>query len=254
VDSAVDDRTPTTLDLRLRIVALSLEPTLALARIMALPLDDLIQLVAEGYFQELRLRGGSLEQIARRLGKSKRTVVTLSRRSQHKGPLLDESRRLGWQRQVVRATSLAPCSLEDIQRTTVGVADDRIAEELEQMVDSGLLERDEDQRYRAAVVQVSFAREDVDARLESLRHFLSTVAHVVYRRFFRPEPGVEAFARVLTFSTDPTVLGRLRERFYEQLREAVLATDSEAPEAAGQGSVLFAAVTTPTDLAWRKRG
>ena len=241
-----------TVDLRLRIVALSLEPTLALARIAGLPLDELQQLVADGYFRELRLRGLSLEQVARRFGKSKRTVVSLSVRSQQEGPLLDESRRLGWQRQVVRLTSTGARSTEEL-RAVVGIDPERADEELEQMVESGLLERDADGRYRAAVMHVSFAREDVDARIESLRHFLQTVAHVLYRRFFRAEPGSEAFARVLTFSAVPEALSRLRERFYEQLREAAIAADGEAPESAAQGSVVFAAVTTPTDLAWRTR-
>jgi hypothetical protein len=245
--------TQSTLDLRLRIVALSLEPTLALARIVGLPLDDLQQLVADGYFRELRLRGLSLEQVARRIGKTKRTAATLAKRSKTQGPLLDESRRLGWQRQVVRLTSLEPKTADDIRAEVVGVASDRIEEELEQMVESGLLVRDDDDRYRAAVVHLSFAREDVDARIESLRHFLQTVAHVLYRRFFRPEPGSEAFARVLTFSAAPEALGRLREAFYERLREAVIAADAEAPEEAIQGSVVFAAVSTPTDLAWRAR-
>ena len=107
----------------------------------------------------------------------------------------------------------------------------------------------------ADAVLLSFAERrwvDVDARLESLRHFLLTVAHVVYRRFFRPSPGAESFARVLTFSAEPEVLSQLRERVYAELRERVLATDAAAPSTAAQGSVIFAAVTTPTDLAWRK--
>lgn len=247
-------RSQNTVDLRLRIVALSLEPTLALARIVGLPLDDLQQLVADGYFRELRLRGLSLEQVARRFGKSKRTVATISKRSHEQGPLLDESRRLGWQRQVVRLTSVEARTAEAIRREVVGVDAERIEEELEQMVESGLLERDEEGRYRAAVLHVSFAREDVDARIESLRHFLQTVAHVLYRRFFRPEAGTEAFARVLTFSAAPDALARLRERIYDQLKREAIAADAEAPENTAQGSVVFAAVTTPTDLAWKTRG
>ncbi len=210
--------------------------------------------MADGYFRELRLRGLSLEQVARRVGKSKRTVATLAKRSRQKGRLLDESRRLGWQRQVVRATSLAPRTAEEVRRDVVGVEDARVDEELEQMVESGLLERDAEGRYRPAVVHVSFARDDVDARLESVRHFLQTVAQVLYRRFFRPDPGVEAFARVLTFSATSEVLTEWRERFYASLREDVIAVDAAAPEASDQGSVVFAVVTTPTDLAWRTRG
>src|SRR5688500_7635165 len=110
-----------TVDLRLRIVALSLGPTFALARIVGLPLDELQQLVADGSFRELALRGLGRQPVARRSGKSKRTVVPLSNRSQQQGPLLDESRRLGWQRQVVRLTSLDARSVEDIRREVVGV-------------------------------------------------------------------------------------------------------------------------------------
>src|SRR5262245_18869748 len=66
------------IDLRLRMVALALEPGLTLARLSALPLDDLQALVATGYFRQWRARGLSLRGIARVLHKSLRTVATLS--------------------------------------------------------------------------------------------------------------------------------------------------------------------------------
>ena len=44
-------------DVRLRVVALMLEPALALAHSMALPMRDLVDVVEQGYYREARGRG-----------------------------------------------------------------------------------------------------------------------------------------------------------------------------------------------------
>src|SRR4029453_2963377 len=75
------------LDLRLKVIAIVLEPALALARVLALPLDDLQRLVATGYFCEARTYGLSFRQIARRFDKSLRTVTNLARSSSADLPL-----------------------------------------------------------------------------------------------------------------------------------------------------------------------
>ena len=223
---------------------------MTLARIIGLDLDELQELVGQQYFREHRLRGASLRAISRRIGKSLRTVATLSKKAQATGPLLDESHRLGWQRQVVLAASKTSLDLAAVRNLTTGIEEGDLELELEAMVDSGLLERDEYGHVRTAVRHVSFARDDVEARLESLRHFLSAVGHVLYRRFIRFENDAEAFARVLSFPVAPERLRALREAYYSDLRDAVASADAEAEATDPPGSVLFVAVSAPQDRAF----
>lgn len=240
------------IDVRLRVLAVTLEPALSIARVMGLSLDDLQALVADGYFRELRLRGLSLAQVARRLGKSARTAATLSKKSNAMGPLLDASRRLGWQREVVRAVTAGPLSREQLLALVPSADSSMVEETLAQMVRSGLLD-ETDEGFAPSTAHVSFARPDVDARLESLRHMLTSVAHVIYQRFFRSLDEGEALARVLSFSATAEQLEALGAQ-YPKLRDAVIEADGAAPEDADQGAVVFVVVRTPDDHLWRRRG
>jgi transcriptional regulator with XRE-family HTH domain len=64
---------------QLAALATLFEPAAALSRIMGLGVDDVQRLATLAYFREYRRRGLSLRQIAKRIGKSLRTVATLSK-------------------------------------------------------------------------------------------------------------------------------------------------------------------------------
>lgn len=80
------------IDLRLQVVAIALDPALTLARIMALPLDDLQRLVATSYYREARRRKLTHSAIARRFKKSVRTIATLAREAESERPVLRRGR------------------------------------------------------------------------------------------------------------------------------------------------------------------
>ena len=113
------------LDLRLRVFALTLEPALHLARALSLSLEDVEDTTRATYVQLHRDRGLSLEQIARRIGTSRRTVATLSAQSSTTLAPLEHSQRIGAPRALIRLLSRGESVSLQRAREEVGVKDER---------------------------------------------------------------------------------------------------------------------------------
>ncbi|MCU0671631.1 MAG: hypothetical protein MUE69_02440 [Myxococcota bacterium] len=270
------------IDVRLQVVALALEPGLALARLASLPLDDLQRLVAAGYFRDARARGWSFRAIAKRFDKSLRTVTNLSNLSNEHGVPLESSQRLGWRRQLVHAVAARPEGLTEraLFATVPEASSEALAEELAELIEEGILEREareddarvgearvgearvgearggDESRVRVVARHFDLVQDELGPRLESFRHFLRAVAAVAYRRFFVRDDEAEAFARVLSFSSSRAELVALRERSYAVLRDAAFAADAAADADADdthQAVAVFAVAEEPTDPAWRPR-
>ncbi len=263
------------IDVRLQVVALALEPGLALARLASLPLDDLQRLVAAGYFRDARARGWSFRAIAKRFDKSLRTVTNLSNLANEHGVPLESSQRLGWRRQLVHAVAARPEGLTEraLFAAVPEASAEVLAEELAELIEEGILERDgrdddspgetrggeargDDARVRVVARHFDLVQDELGPRLESFRHFLRAVAVVAYRRFFVRDDEAEAFARVLSFSSSRAELVALRERSYAVLRDAAFAADAAADadtHDAHQAVAVFAVAEEPTDPAWRPR-
>jgi AraC-like DNA-binding protein len=208
----------TSLDLRLRVFVLTLEPALQLARGLSLSLEDVEDAVRSSYVQVYKDRGLSLEQIARRVGASRRTIATLSKQAQSSRAPLEHSARIGLRRELIRLVSRSP-----------GV-----------LLEEGAIESREG-KLDLTRAWSSFEGGNEAERLDSLRHFLRTVGQTIRRRFFAHVSDDEAFARVLTFSATPEGFGALRRSAYELLcREAAQADEaSTASPIATEASVAF---------------
>jgi AraC-like DNA-binding protein len=215
----------TSLDLRLRVFLLTLEPALQLARALSLSLDDVQDAVRGSYVQLYKDRGLSLEQIARRVGTSRRTVATLSKEAQSSRAPLEHSERIGLRRELIRLVSRSPGVALDDARTELRAKKDVFHDELGVLIDEGAIE----------------SRDGKLERLDSLRHFLRTVGETVRRRFFAHATDDDAFARVLTFSATADDLGMIRQGAYDLLcREAVRADDAaQAAAHTSEASVAF---------------
>jgi hypothetical protein len=241
------------IDLRLRLIALALEPGLTLARQCALPLDDLQTLVATGYFRQWRTRGLSLRGIARVLHKSLRTVATLSSKTSDEAALRDAGERITLRRKLAakvaergssERTALA-ASFRGIRRAAVDA-------EIAQLLDEGVFASD-GRSISLATQYLDLVGEDVERRLDSLRHFLESVTQVIYQRFVAADPNVVAMARVLTFRADADSLARLRDAQYAALREAVVTTDAHAGEGAREASIAYCISEAPRGFPWSQR-
>lgn len=242
---------PHSLDIRLKLVALSLEPALVLSRIIALPLNDLQDLVATGYFREARARGLSYRTIARRFDKSLRTIATLAKEADSHDILPSATAALTTRRRILeliakrrRITRVA------LSRAMLNVDSHMLEHELEQLCRQGLL-RDEKGTLRAAQSYADMTAGGLAQRLDAVRHLLTTVTQVIYQKFFHVEGEQrEAFARTFTFRADGETLEALRKEAYDGLRAAVLAADKAAAAEGPTGSVVLCVVETPDDRPW----
>ena len=96
-----------------------------------------------------------------------------------------------------------------------------------------------------AVQYLCMVDDHVEARLDSLRHFIDAIAQTMYQRFFGTEPSTLALARVLTFRADETRLKALRDQSYAALRDGVVAADAAAAAGARGATVAFCVSETP---------
>lgn len=236
------------LDLRLRVIALLAEPLLEVARASSLQLDDLRELVATEYFETLRRRGASWTAIAKRLGKSRRTVAELARRAAETEPARATNERLDAQRRLVRALAEGVHDVESLRRRVGAHFDDSLAS----LREAGIVSGPEDHPELAAAL-LDLVGPGVEERLASLRLFLESVAHVVYARFVRPREDQLAFARTWSFSGGPEALARLRDDAYAFLDARAHAIDAEAGVDAKPVTLSFVLVEPPDDERWRTR-
>lgn len=235
------------IDLRLRVIALALEPALVLSRIAGLPLDDVQALVATGYFREMRSRGYSLRAVARRFGKSLRTVATLSKLASAQTTFAQLGERITLQRKLVAHLSRhAGATRSHLPRAMTGSDATAVHDALAQLISDAVV-IDEGGKLRVTASLLMLTGSGLDQRLDSVRHFLDACTQTLYQRFFTADTDDHAFARVLSFSATPEDLKRLSAEHYESLKNGVVAADERAAAAtdAVQSAVVFGYVRSP---------
>lgn len=233
---------------RIAVLSAMFEPPLTLARLMGLSLDDVHELVTHGYFDQFRRQGLSLRQMSSRFGRSLRTLATLSKSSTERHDLLSGSQRLEIQRQVARALTKKQ-SRASLRRRLRRLDDESFDQALGELEAMGLIEQTAG-GYVSRERRHSMVREDLDARIESLRHLLSAITAVVHRRFFEGEGQALAFARVLSFNTSSEAAKAAVQERYDGLREWVTNLD-DINEDGASASLVFCVVETPTGPQWK---
>lgn len=243
------------LDGRIRLIALALEPALVLARIAALPLDDLQSLVATGYFRETRARGLSYPMIARRFDKSVRSVATLAKEAASKQVLPRATNATTRRRKILETISRR----NQVTRKALGQAFSQLSpkeldDELVQLTENGLLV-EKGGMFRLAKSHFDFTHGELEQRLDAVRHLFSGVAQVIFQRFFTPTGSTaEAFVRTFTFKADRASLSTFRQRSYERMKDEILDVDRSAPRNdAANASAILCVVEEPKDPAWSPR-
>jgi hypothetical protein len=241
---------PSVVDVRLRLIAVALEPALALARVSAVPLDDLQAMVTVGYFRELRARGLTLRGIARRMHKSLRTVAGISQLAAREQGSVGGSDRLRRRRKLVAYLGKHPrASFAQLQRLLPKASRAAVEEELKQLAAQGIVKLGERSAELSAEI-MTLVSDQLEPRIDSLRHFLGSVTQVIYRRFWTTDPEREAFARVLSFRVDAEEFERLRSTYYEALRNAAIKADGRAGADALDVSAAVCFVRSSAALPW----
>lgn len=235
------------IDVRLRVIALALEPGLVLARIAGLSLDDVQALTATGYFREMRSRGYSLRAIARRFSKSLRTVATLSKQASEQGSFAQLGERMTVQRKLVAHIARHAGATRSHLPRALGTTDtEAVHQATEQLIEDGIV-IDESGKLRVVASLLMLTGSTLDQRLDSVRHFLDACTQTLHQRFFVAGSDDNAFARVLSFTATPEDLRRLGAEHYEALKNDVVEADARASSAtdAVQAAMVFGYVRSP---------
>jgi biotin operon repressor len=243
------------IDLRLHLVAAVLEPAVTLARLGGLSLDELHELTTQAYFNELRDRGLSWNQIARRLGRSRTTVATLAKRLRSHAPTLDTDR-FDLQRRVVALLAEGGAMKASEVARRLRKPRERVDEQLGILASDGVLVESAG-KFAVSVEWVELTGEDVERRVSALRHFTQSVAQVLYQRFLAPGDDGCAFARTLTFRSPSARRTLTRaEATYRDVKRWVHDEDrdAESAEDSTELSVLFAIAERPHGHPWNPRG
>ena len=230
-------------ELRLRVFLLALEPAPDAARALRLDLDDVRDAVAAQYVLLHRDRGLSLEQIARRVGKSRRTIVTLARSAAATTEKLSQSRTIELRREIVRRLSADGATRRELLRERLGAKREEIDAAIEVLLEDGFLAEDEG-LLSVALAWLPFDGASEAEKLDSVRHFLDAVSGALLGRFFTAPPDDDAFARVLTFCTPSDELEPTRAALFEAMSEAALRLDARAAEGGPSTQVSLAFCVT----------
>lgn len=232
---------------RLRVLAVAFLPGLRLARIAGMTLDDVIELVTLAYFEEHHQAGLSWTALERRLGRSRRTIASLSKRFAESGFAIDGSGLFRQQRSIVERLAHGPTSRATLQETLPPA--NLLDEALQALCDAGVVEADGD-TYRLATSFVDQVGETFEERLDGLRHFMETVAQIAHQRFFTDE-SQEALARTVGFSSSSAQRTALGHVLLENIITAVTAVDGESSdEPRDETAVIFSILPRPKGPAW----
>lgn len=235
-------------DARLRVVAIALEPALALARMMALPLDDLQTLVECGLYRDAQNRNLSHRAMARRFDKSLRTIVSIAKQSRANESLAQPSRLLSVRRYLAeRVPHKRGIDRQKLVQGLPPAARSLALEEIAYLVKENIFEEN-GQSVRSLVSYVDLPRGDMTERLEAVRHFLSIVGQLLQQKFFVPASSAprEAFARAFTFRATHQDLEELRNVIYQFIKERVQVADEQSPHAP-MASLAFCVVEGPNE-------
>lgn len=220
--------TISSMDVRFAVLGAVLEPAAALARTLSLSLDDLVELTTLAYFKELRQRGMSQSQIARRMDRSLRSIASIAANARGRigrGPTSARSRLIrlvtdtladGVPRSISELHALLPrTKLADLRDAATALLTQQVIERAGRKV-------------HIKAHELNLVEADLEHRIDALRHFLSVFTQATRVRFFEPGSKKEAFARTSTFSVAPDKLPELRERIYRTVLQMLLEADADA--------------------------
>ena len=237
------------LDLRLRVFVLMLEPVAKIAHAMNLSLDDVEACAQAVYVKLLRDRGLSLEQIARKSGRSRRNIVSIVQLANNVHEPLLQSERIGDERSVVSWISNNPGQARDqLLKAFPSRQQGDILDAVTRLLEANIVE-DLEGNLKLTETWIHFEGESEERKLDSLRHFLSGITQTIHDRFLKRPPEESAFARVLTFRAKESALISLQEEIYRILTKQVTEIDADADDDTSSVSAqtIFAVAKSPSE-------
>ncbi len=211
-------------ELQRRLIFSLLRPVVRLSRRFHLPLKTLEELCRLAYFEEIRRRGEIPQaEVARRFGKSLRTIGSLERR--YRSNFFAPEEELEFARRVEERFEEEPSSVEEIAEG-LNSSLDEIRRVVESLSAAGRLKESSPARYSIERSFRSLMREDLKARIDGLNHQLDIIAAAVRARFLAPRGN--AIARSLSFVAHTEDMEALGDTLIKALREQCGAAEEAA--------------------------
>lgn len=210
----------TRLETENRLLFSLIRPVVRFARRCRVPLDRLTELVTLVYFKDLRSAGLTVDESAKILGKSVRTVIAISQRT--KDDFFAPEEEHGLARRIEFLLSERPRSFSELLealgpqalegRTAIEhalellIAEERVTAH----ADAGT------SRYHTTSNYANLTRNDWARRIDALNHLSEAVLDTVITRLQQNDDN--AFARVFTFAAPLDALQKLRTKLYDLIR------------------------------------
>jgi hypothetical protein len=212
-----------------------LQPAIAICRRFAMPLDVIEQLCRLAYYDALRQEGMTQAEVARAFGKSLRTVVAVGRVFQSDFLAPVEEIRLN--RRLEEELATGPLTAAEVAVRLEQDDEEQVQRLLDSLVGAGRAERVGNSEPAAYTLQErlqSLVRDDVNARLDGLRHQLEVVRRAVKARFLPngdgPSPSV---ARTLSFVGTEEDVAKMAEQLVRTMRLHAIDVEEAALEKGG---------------------
>jgi len=215
------------LEFETRVLYSLLLPAVRFAHKCRIPLDRVTEMATLAYLGDVRRTGVTLKESASILGKSLRTVTTISKRLREDFFAPEEEH--GLPRKIEFHLAVGPQTLErllDALGPAVVSGDTLDNAQLEaalaSLLEEGRIKRrhETDGRivYEVASSYSNLVRRNLNRRIDGLNHLFEAVLDTVLARFFDEDE--QAFARALTFAAPAEGVGKVRQDIYNQLRLA----------------------------------
>jgi hypothetical protein len=215
-------------ELQRRLLFSLLRPVARLAQRFDLPLKSLEELARLAYYAEARRDATPQAEIARRFGKSLRTIGTLER--QLRSDFLAPEAEVESTRQIEGALAQGPLS-QAVLIERAGVEASQANRLIKGMVATGRLLRQSDGTIALNRAFVSLVQSDLKARVDGLNHQLDVILDAVQARFLAPKK--EASARTLDFVIRADQLPGLADAIIRLLRAEVIDAEEAALKTEG---------------------
>ncbi len=233
---------PTSPDIaRMKVIQLFLDAAIQLARVSGVGLDELREHLEVGYYEHLRQRSLSIAQIAKRLGKSDRTVSQLATRWKHGIPLRNPLHLL--RRDLLARLTEGPVAIdvlhESLWRNYAKLVSDPfpLNDIVAELVESGIVHADESaQTVTLASDVTAFGAAELESQLVGLRDLLAAATHVAHARFFSKKAPV---VRVFSLQATTEQLSELANEMYELFLQRLKNIDLDRRPGARTSAVFF---------------
>lgn len=242
------------LEYETRVLYSMLGPAIRFAHQCHIPLDRVTEMASLGYLSSLRQTGMTLREASDVLGKSLRTVNSISKRLRQ--DFFAPEQEHGLPRRIEFHLTSSALTVDQLLERLGSGGTAGSSEVLRPHVEQALAVLVSEERirlvegatdtYELAQPYANLVRRNLARRIDGLNDLSDAVLATVMERFFT-QNDTTAFARTITFAAPEEGLVELRQRLYDTLRLGASDLEEEAQEQ-GQGDQKYSVVLCTTPL------